>query len=139
MLASLGDGVGQMEWSAQMSPGVGQRVQVHKLKLGVVKSTRVARAQQLSVEKKWPRMSVQEKADFLQCPCGAARQSISHVWKECPVASPVLIDGLGGVPGASAFEKFVQVLSPKTGVPMAARRKYVRQILKNVGRLEEVL
>ena len=39
----------------------------------------------------------------------------------------------------TAFEKFVQVLFPKTGVPMVARRKHVRQILKNVGRLEEVL
>ena len=139
MLATLGDNMGQVAWGVQVSPQVGQRVQVHKLKLGVVKATRVARAHTLSVEKKWQRMPVQAKADFLRCPCGAARQSISHVWKGCPVAAPVLVDGLGGVPGVSAFDKFAQVLSPRTSIPMGARRGYVRQILANVKRLEGVL
>lgn len=60
------------------------------------------------------------------------------------VPVPVLVDVLRGVPGVSAFDKFVQVLSSKMAVPMAIWRPVeIRppwlQILRNVGRLEGVL
>ena len=110
------------------------RVKLHKLKLGVVPHTRWAKHQQLVISRKWGRMSMGERADFLKCPCGAPTQTISHVLKGCPVAHDVLVEGLAHVPGVTAFEKYSAVLSAGD-----IQHSDIQAILGNVEALPTVL
>ena len=134
MLASLGDGVGQAaKWEREV-PNMATRVKLHKLKLGVVPHTKWAKHQQLVISRKWGRMSPGERLDFLKCPCGAEKQTITHVLKGCPVAHHTLVSGLAHVPGVTAFDKFSAVLSAEDVL-----HSDVQAILGNVEKLPTAL
>ena len=94
---------------------MGTRVKLHKIKLGVVGCTKVAKSHRLSVAGRWGKMSKAEQTAFLKCPCGAAKQSFAHVLKACPVAKRVLEAGMGQVDGDTPFEKFAEVLTMREG------------------------
>ena len=65
MLATLGGKGGQAQkWEASV-PDMGVRVKLHKIKLGVVGCTKVAKSHQLSVAGKWGKMSKAEQTAFL--------------------------------------------------------------------------
>ena len=134
MLASLGDGVGQAAKWERVVPNMATRVKLHKLKLGVVPHTKWAKHQQLVINRKWGRMSSLERAGFLQCPCGAEKQTITHVLKGCPVAHRTLVSGLAHVPGLTAFDKFSTVLSVEDVL-----HSDIQIILGNVEKLPDVL
>lgn len=94
-------------------PNMATRVKLHKLRLGVVPHTKWAKHQQLVINRKWGRMSSLERAEFLQCPCGAEKQTITHVLNGCPVAHRTLVSGLAHVPGVTAFDKFSRRDKPR--------------------------
>ena len=134
MLASLGGGVGQATKWERVVPNMATRVKLHKLKLGVVPHTKWAKHQQLVIRGKWGRMSPGERAEFLKCPCGAGKQTITHVLKGCPVAHHTLVSGLAQVPGVTAFDKFSAVLSAEDVL-----HSDIQVILGNVEKLPDVL
>ena len=115
------------------------RVKLHKIKLGVVGCTKVAKSHQLSVAGKWGKMSKAEQTAFLRCPCGAAKQSFAHVLKECPVAKGVLEAGMGHVGGDTPFEKFADVLTMRGDGLGPGSDQEISQIITNIAALEDVL
>ena len=139
MLATLGGKGGQAQkWEASV-PDMGVRVKLHKIKLGVVGCTKVAKSHQLSVAGKWGKMSKAEQTAFLRCPCGAAKQSFAHVLKECPVAKGVLEAGMGHVGGDTPFEKFADVLTMRGEGLGPGSDQEISQIITNIAALEDVL
>ena len=104
--------------------------------LGVVPHTKWAKHQQLVISRKWGRMSPGERVEFLKCPCGAGKQTITHVLKGCPVAHHTLVSGLAQVPGVTAFDKFSAVLSAEDVLRMHSD---IQVILGNVEKLPYVL
>ncbi len=108
-------GVGQATKWARVVPDMATRVKMRKLKLGVAPRTKWAKHQQLVGSGKWGRMlrspratcsdlklirgvggslSPGERVEFLKCPFGAEKQTITHVLKGCPVAHHTLVSGL---------------------------------------------
>ena len=110
------------------------RVKLHKLKLGVVPHTKWAKHQQLVISRKWGQMSQGERTEFLKCPCGAGKQTISHVLKGCQVAHHVLVGGMAHVPGVTAFEKYSAVFSAGN-----VQHSDIQVMLGNVEKLPTVL
>ena len=126
LLATLGDNVGQMAYWQSAIPDMGTRVQIHKLKLGVIKSTRVAHKQQLIVRKQWNNFPQYLQKDLLLCPCGEGDQSTAHLFTECALAKPILEAGLPsqGTPS----QTFTDILK--------TQHHLVPQILRNVETME---
>ena len=139
MLATLGEGGGQAGKWEECVQDMGTRVKLHKIKLGVVGCTKVAKSHQLSVAGRWGKMSKAEQTAFLKCPCGAAKQSFAHVLKACPVAKRVLEAGMGQVDGDTPFEKFAEVLTMREGGLGPGSDWKISQIIENVAALEDVL
>ena len=152
LLRSLGDGLGQARALEIAFPDHRLRKQLHKLKLGGMKFTRVALGQRLQANSSWKKLSSQGKKELLECPCGLGKQSAAHVWEKCLPARSLLDKGLlvdSSVAGAANWNaldlnsKLQSILAPNKMVGSATalgfKAMLASRLVKSVHSLEKEL
>ena len=82
-------------------------------------------------------MSKAEQTAFMRCPCGAVKQSFSHVLKECPMAKGVLEAGMGHVDGDTPIGCGNHARARGRAWPGSDRK--ISQIITNIAALEDIL
>ena len=94
LVSSLLPQTGQARLWEEALPCMATRVSAHKFKIGALNFTKKAQSQQANIQPVWRSLSKQQKAGLLQCSCGKGEHTATHLWKECPIARPILAQGI---------------------------------------------
>jgi len=146
MWHTLGVRTGQAGMWEDLLPATAERTRLHKLKLGSVPFLRTARAKVFRRRREWGKLSKPARDGLQRCVCGAEAQTAGHVWKECPVARPILDQALRLAPEAvdwnilPVWERLKMALSPELlnnpDKVRPVKRQLIRQFLAAVPQVE---